>query len=138
MSGVECVPEETPPYASVIFIELHRNTSTIDEKDGYYVTFSYNGKRQNVGGVCDQEMRCEYGVFSEFLKSKEIDGELKSACAPPGNQDKKTQRWWWIVAFIFVAVLLLVVVIQLRKQCVKWLRKSKIESGVEYSKLEDN
>ena len=114
MSGIDCVPDETPPFASVLFIELYSNKSAGAPEGAHYVTFSYNGKKQDVGkiNICDEQGRCEYNAFSSFLQSKEIDGDIVSACNPGGGGSKEKLQWWVFVlaAAGLIAVIVLIVV----------------------------
>ncbi|CAI2366454.1 unnamed protein product [Moneuplotes crassus] len=92
LSGIEQRQELQPFYATHNLIQLWKKAGTDGTQDDHYYTkWIYNDKALNVNDQCDEEGRCPYDLFKEYLKSREYQGDdWYSACQdiqPPSFSD---------------------------------------------------
>lgn len=84
LAGVEQKRKIQPFYASSIMIELWQSDHTdASSPDDFYVKFIYNDEPLNIGGVCDQNGKCPFSPFRQFLRNREYKGDWEEGCKNP-------------------------------------------------------
>jgi len=96
LSGIEQKQELQPFYASHFLIELWKKEGTDGSSpEHYYAKWIYNDKNLNINNSCDDQGKCEYPKFKEFLQSREYQGDWEAACQNMGGQINF--ETWYIV-----------------------------------------
>ncbi|CAI2369354.1 unnamed protein product [Moneuplotes crassus] len=82
LAGVEQKQETQPFFATSILVELWKKAGTAGDKDeDFYAKYLYDDQPLNINNSCDDQGRCDYAGFKNYLKSREIEGDFDEACA---------------------------------------------------------